>query len=229
VTPNGDGINDFWFVKDEDHPYCAFNATSFELYIVNVWGGTVWKLVSAAGSCCAFRAPSQDNPIAHSSIYWDGTTNVGFNQGQLVTQGTYYYSLYLHGCGQTSLYSGFIEQLYSPKILNPTDGKIDGKALTLETPQVYGDGELIQAGVAEDKLPENRFFVYPNPTDGLFYIHGGKEIEQVRVFDAQGKMIINKTTNLLEPLNLQPYAPGNYRVNVVFKDQEVKICNIIKQ
>jgi hypothetical protein len=51
-----------------------------------------------------------NNPIPHSSIYWDGTINIGIGIGNYVTPDVYEYQLELYGCnGQVFSYQGYIQ------------------------------------------------------------------------------------------------------------------------
>ena len=76
ITPNGDGYNDVWYIKDlEGYP-------DNEVRILNRWGDEVFQ-----------QAPYQNN--------WAGTWN-----GQNLPGGTYYYILTIHNNGQDQKFDG---------------------------------------------------------------------------------------------------------------------------
>ncbi len=114
-TPNGDGVNDYWFVKDSNNPLCAFGANRFSLEIRNRWGLLVWKLEERNNNCCPFTSPDHpDYPnLQHSDIYWDGKWNQGMSAGNYVIADTYNYTLELYSpTGQQQGYSGTINVFY---------------------------------------------------------------------------------------------------------------------
>lgn len=76
-TPNGDGINDVWYVPDFANPFCAFNAQRFELQIFNRWDQLAYSLSANHNNCCPFTSPSHADAGGYSSIYWDGSLNNG--------------------------------------------------------------------------------------------------------------------------------------------------------
>lgn len=108
LTPNGDGVNDVWFVADENNPLCAFNIMGFELDIYkgeNAWGNNVLSMHENSDYCCAFTSPGPGQP-GYSSIYWNGRVQ---NTGSQVIDGVYVYTLKLIGChGVEKWYSGQI-------------------------------------------------------------------------------------------------------------------------
>ena len=106
-TPNGDGVNDVWYLPDRAHPFCAFNAQGYELEIFDRWGVRVRYDSRYSAGCCPFEAPSPGHAIAHSSIYWDGTVNGG---APAVVE-TYCYIITLKSCGTKQVYQGSL-QLY---------------------------------------------------------------------------------------------------------------------
>ena len=76
ITPNGDGYNDTWFIRDlEGYP-------DNEVRILNRWGDEVFS-----------QAPYQNN--------WDGTW-----RGQKLPGGTYYYILKINYNGQEQKFDG---------------------------------------------------------------------------------------------------------------------------
>jgi len=231
-SPNNNGIYDAWMAHDFNNEYCAYGATSFELYIINSSGNSIWDLVEYGGQCCPFRdvnaSPGNQHSDQHSSIYWDGTTNVGFNQGTLMPTDVYFYVLYLHGCGATDVYSGHI-QLLEVENTEMAPNTQPVVLTNLQEPAVYGSNELLEAGLTKEELPEDRFFIYPNPSTDQVYVHAGKAVERIQVFDGNGKLLQENTEAFEAPLDLHNYAAGKYRIRVIYTDRDIKESYFIKQ
>ncbi|WP_294672676.1 gliding motility-associated C-terminal domain-containing protein, partial [uncultured Fluviicola sp.] len=221
-SPNGDGINDVWFIHDNNHPWCAFGATGFELYIVNSWQSNIYSQVVYEGlQCCPFTSLSP----SPSSINWDGRINVGTGKGQFVTEGVYFYVIYLHGCGQTITLSGNISVYINPALVQSHEADKErveslnnNLALTDET----------NSQLQTDDLPEDHFFVFPNPTESFIRVHAGKKIKEIMILDANGKQLIRKVVDLEQPVDLSGLSSGNYQVRVTFEDQSVREKTIVK-
>ena len=75
---------------------------------------------------------------------------------------------------------------------------------------------------------ENKFSVYPNPNDGLFYVDGNLEKNQnvnIYVYNIFGQMILSKNLNnistLKEKLNLDQFESGNYFIQIQLEDGKI--------
>lgn len=115
ITPNGDGINDYWYVPDLLHPNCAFGIMGFELEIFNREDHPVHKLESKTDMCCFYKAPDPQGVLGllYSSIWWDGRVNYPTMGGQYVSAGQYVYVLTLYGCnGYKETWSDWISVTY---------------------------------------------------------------------------------------------------------------------
>jgi hypothetical protein len=112
-TPDGDGINEVWYVPDSAHSNCAFGIKGFELYIYNRWGKLVYTLSRKSENCCMYKAPGSQQPnLQYSNIFWNGQINHP-SPGPMVTPGTYYYNLSLYGCnGYNETWNGFMLVAY---------------------------------------------------------------------------------------------------------------------
>ncbi|KMQ66969.1 von Willebrand factor A [Chryseobacterium angstadtii] len=75
-------------------------------------------------------------------------------------------------------------------------------------------------GLSEVKAEERRFSIYPNPTDGEFYIHGKKDFAkdiQVELYDASGKKIPGKfeiRDSETIKVDIKNFPAGTYLLNV---------------
>ena len=101
-TPNGDGINDIWYLPDNEKVEYAYNAWKYDFYIFNRWGNEL------------YNDTKQTN---HSGFYegifsWDGIYN-----GSYVSDGDYYFVLLLYNCSHPEgvVLSGLIHVSTSSK------------------------------------------------------------------------------------------------------------------
>ena len=72
-SPNGDGNNDYWFIRSID----SYPTNSIKVF--DRWGILVYQI------------KNYDN----GSVMWDGRANTGMESGKLLEQGTYYYTVEL--------------------------------------------------------------------------------------------------------------------------------------
>ncbi len=100
ITPNGDGFNDLWEVRDADVGFGPINAFRYELSIVDRNGRSVFsRSQSLTTGAIGFLG---------GDIFWDGRRN-----GSLVPDGTYFYSLRLINCSLNRNIQGTISVLGS--------------------------------------------------------------------------------------------------------------------
>lgn len=186
-TPNGDGINDYWYVGDEDNPFCAFGAQGFSLFIVNQWGNIVHK-AEEYGGCCSFEAPSPSNPINYSSVNWDGTNLSGVP----VTENAYYfYIVTFYGCGEEVTYDGNIYL-------------IRGNKKNLE-PLSVDEG----IGVEEMEMS-----ISPNPTSDIVNFNGlGDRTWSMVLVDSKGnKVLTDQLDSSRQQIDVSVLPPATYHI-----------------
>jgi hypothetical protein len=202
-TPNGDGINDHWYVPDTDNPFCAFKAQGYHLAIVDAWGLTV-RLDEDYSGCCAYTAPSPSNNIPHSSIYWDGNRLNGTPAGNCEY---YFYVLTFYGCGQEEQYHG---NIYLSR------GGCDGKSLdqdSLEGNLIYSKQQ--ERTLNSETIKYNReISISPNPTSDFITIEGlGSESWSTVLVDGQGNQVLQTNVSTSEnKIDLRTVVPGTYYI-----------------
>lgn len=100
ITPNGDGVNDVWYVHNVNYLNdltMPIGATQYQLQIVNSIGNYV---LNTSGT--------NVNGLVTSQVYWNGRLH---NAGARVpANATYFYTLTLYNCQYPSgkIYSGWI-------------------------------------------------------------------------------------------------------------------------
>lgn len=240
-TPNGDGVNDYWQVLDELHPYCAYNANFFDLWIYSSWGGDVVAHRSGQGYCCPFvsRAPGVN---VLSSINWDGRANgspLACN-GCFVSNGVYYYVLEIESsCGPVETLTGYIHVLGSPagggggNLAIQQDGPYEvlvGARLSNEV-GITDDLIGVDKEVVFEAVPDvtDALLVYPNPTRDQVIIRTSQSLELLKVHDGLGRTLLsNQPLSKEVVLSLGALAPGSYYLSVLTTEGVSHVERIIK-
>lgn len=250
-SPNGDGINEYWFAGDLDNPMCAFNAKGFELYIVDRWGLTVYSQTDNVNlqdnHCCPYRAPGDPATSGHSSIFWNGYANHStvhnwwqklfqgakdVNSGELVNQDYYFYVLTLYGCGHNQTYQGFIYVSLSSGMI-----QAGGDPVIVSAPEQIPDlkpfypqenSSVVNVGTTEaDK--EWIATAYPNPVKDVLVIQSSVEHCGVIIYDASGKKVYSKIKmNYSEQVNTTNFESGLYTVVLQAPGGLIKEFTIVK-
>jgi hypothetical protein len=84
---------------------------------------------------------------------------------------------------------------------------------------------LLMVGIEEPE-PLKEVVIYPNPSNGLFYLRSSSETDRAEVFNSLGKQIlILKDKNL--PINLSDQPDGVYLVKLFNKENETRISRIV--
>ena len=225
-SPNGDGVNDYWMVMDQDHPYCAYGAQSFELFIWSPGSAPVWYLQSSPDGCCPFESRAPNNPIAHSSIYWDGTINTGYWNcyGCQAATTSYSYVLHLWGCEGSVTYTGDFMLLRS--MVNAGGGGIQSSA-TSEVLSAAQEAET-RADLSE-VVPELMLFPNPSSESATLACPGG--MVNLTVCDLLGRrvhteLLLGRATHTVSIGN---WASGDYVFRVERRDGLVEFRKFLKQ
>ncbi|MBL0128691.1 MAG: choice-of-anchor L domain-containing protein [Flavobacteriales bacterium] len=240
-TPNGDGVNDYWQVLDELHPFCAYNANFFELTIFSRWNDIDVPVAhrTGAGYCCPFvsRAPGV---LVLSSIHWDGRANGSalFSDGSFVPDGIYYYVLdIVSNCGPTDDLAGYIHIFGSPgatgggeymALQQQGDAEVINLLMEMELPAMsnvlHGTDKEVQIAYPEGVK------VYPNPTTGMLTIQSNRDLRSVEVRDALGRrLILERGVERQMTLDLRALANGGYLMLIEDATGHVHVERIVKQ
>ncbi|WP_430404834.1 T9SS type A sorting domain-containing protein [Fluviicola sp.] len=212
---DGDPTNDFIQITDTYHPFCAFGAIGYSFEIINRWGiqmndHDVYNVI--ASDCCPFESPAPENPISHSSIWWDGHTIDLLGDLVEPSDGTYFYFLTLTACnGQTFETSGIVQiggQNPNGMIQNPT-GEETSILLNKEQQR------LLEENMAEREQLDKVLNLFPNPTTGIVQITG-LESEEVyyQVFDDKGVLLSHKEKAVNQSFSLTNYSKGTYYIRI---------------
>ncbi len=212
---DGDPTTDFIQVTDTYHPFCAFNAKGYEFSILNSWGsspinenGPVEQLENF---CCPFRSPAPENPIAHSSIWWDGYTTNIFGNTVRPHDGVYFYLLKLIGCdGQTEEMHGFIQIFGSRGMTESGENNIGELAPASLSEQ--DNSFIIEANKEREHL-DCIVHLNPNPTNGRVTVSGIETMDVMyRLFDGKGNMLTRKEPLENGEFSLENFPSGTYYV-----------------
>ena len=58
------------------------------------------------------------------------------------------------------------------------------------------------------------FEVYPNPSNGAFFVNAGDDAQEVRIFNSTGKLVKVETIDGVTRIDINEYANGMYFVKV---------------
>ncbi|MEM9547112.1 MAG: T9SS type A sorting domain-containing protein [Bacteroidota bacterium] len=220
-TPNGDGINDFWFLNDSDNSYCAFNAFGYRIRVMGRWAGAGvrYEREFTAEYCCPFEAANAETGLSYTAIHWDGYDK----WGNLVSDGVYDVYVDLYGCGEDVLLwaevqviggsTSLVQNGESSELKSVNDWKDDQQSsdLGLENEALRGDLDLL---------------LYPSPaTDNLNVIVRKSVMEEVNVtvYNIQGKPFYNRILSETNTdINLVDWPAGIYYVQVRTSKESVQ-------
>lgn len=210
--------NDIFQITDVNHPFCAFGAQGFEFYIISDYGNTLYSLTSTSNSCCAFESPSPENPISHSSIWWDGYVTNIFGNTVRANDGVYTYYLKFFGCGgqQSPTYHGYLNvggiDPYGIATNNDNNTEINSKEVAYESESVNGILELQQ-----------QINVVPNPTRDYIEIVGisNGQFQFVKLLDDKGLEVLSNCKFKNNKLDVSSLSPGTYFVTFTIENYEV--------
>jgi len=107
-TPNGDGFNDVWEVRDAAVGFGSLNAYRYELTIVNRNGTNVFSRSQTVTTGAT--------GLRGGEITWDGRRN-----GNLLPDGVYFYSLRLINCDRNTNFQGNVSILGGPSLIASED------------------------------------------------------------------------------------------------------------
>jgi hypothetical protein len=86
---------------------------------------------------------------------------------------------------------------------------------------IYKEGTLTVTKKDEDTPPTTAinetvaiFEVYPNPSNGTFYVNAGDDAQEVRIFNSTGKLVKVETIEGVTRIDINEYANGMYIVRV---------------
>lgn len=88
--------------------------------------------------------------------------------------------------------------------------------------------------ISDVKAEERRFSIYPNPTEGEFFINGKKDFSKdvnVEIYDASGKMIPSRfeLNNSVIKVDIKNYPAGTYLLNVKENKSLILSQKVIKE
>lgn len=199
-----------WQLTDIYHPYCAFNALGYDLVITNLYGNVLHSSSQNGASCCPFQSPSPDNPITHSSIWWDGYTDNIFGNPVHPSDGVYFYLVTLYGCdGATETMQGFIQTFGSSGLIQaPSDPSAqlspEQEILLQEAEKAAGQREGLEQSI----------YIAPNPVADNLTIHGITANTTLQILDAAGKILSNHDFHG-QTIDVSKLASGVYHLKIL--------------
>lgn len=209
-----DPTNDYFEVTDIYHPFCAYGALGYQLWI-HAGANTIHVSSFNSTSCCNLESIAPENPIPHSSIYWDGyTENIWGNQAQ-IGHGTYFYELTLYGCnGAQDIKQGWIFVSGSSDMPTVPIGFDD---LTEE------QKETVEATLKTINRLSDEISLSPNPSSHYVEISGlspGK-IVKAQLFDEKGVLIEKDLKLNNNQFYVSSLSPGTYFCKIMIDGNQI--------
>ncbi len=202
--------NDIFQITDRNHPFCAFNAKGYYLRIYNSSNNTLYENEYSTNSCCPFVSPAPENPVSHSSIWWDGYTNNIFGNSVHPNDGVYFYLLKLFGCNsEVGIYQGFIHIMSSSGLINSPE------TISQAVQENYKND--IANIIIQDNSNEIELNLYPNPTNSSLEIIGIKIDDSivVQLYDNNGILIENAVKVKNNRFNVTFLSSGEYYCKII--------------
>ena len=100
-------------------------------------------------------------------------------------------------------------------------------------PNMLAAFNLLQQTLNNESFLENSFYIYPNPSNGIFtLVSGSNKIEEIEVFDVTGKVIMSKeefdlSTNQIS-IDIASASQGIYFLKITANNQST-VKRIIKE
>jgi len=203
-------------ITDVLHPFCAFGAQGFEFNIYRFCcdNSPEFTLTSFSNSCCPFESPAPENPIPHSSIWWDGYFTNNFGTSYRALDGVYSWTLKLYGCGgQTAVYHDFLIIFgLSFGIAPPTSNLENVEENDRNLESINNVSEL-----------QNGINLMPNPTRDYIEIVGvnSDSFNLFKVHDDKGLEVLTNCKFKNNKLDVSSLSPGTYFVSFMLQDYKV--------
>jgi hypothetical protein len=71
-----------------------------------------------------------------------------------------------------------------------------------------------------DKINHQRFNIYPNPTQGYFYLSGINKRVNVTIYNIQGKLVLTNEIEADTRIDISSFGPGIYIVRIIDDDNK---------
>ncbi len=193
VTPNGDGRNDRWELRDGDKTELAYNAYTATFEIVNRWGGNLQKRYFNAPTGRGFK--SGDINWVPPSGYWNNIV---------------YAAVWMQNCDQRTDIRGWID------IKDNQPARVG----VFEIDNYSADDTL--SVMRRILLEDDIFDVSPNPTVGEFdaTIVNFDKGDVIKVFNTLGDVVTEvklEEDTFVYPINLSKENHGLYIVQFFSK------------
>lgn len=207
---------DVFQITDVDHPFCAFGAQGFEFNIYKQCCDDTpdFTLTSFSNSCCPFESPAPENPIPHSSIWWDGYFTTNFGTSYRADDDEYNWTLKLYGCGgQSTEYQGIFYILGVWPGIAPSTSNLDN----------VEENDRNLESISEVSELQNGINLIPNPTRDYIEIVGinSDSLNLFKVHDDKGLEVLSNCKFKNNKLDVSPLSPGTYFVSFMLEDYKV--------
>ncbi|WP_430404840.1 T9SS type A sorting domain-containing protein [Fluviicola sp.] len=226
---NNDPTDDYFEITDITHPFCAYGAKFFEMHFMDTDNQTNYHSVYGGSitDCCELQSTAPENPIPHSSIFWNGTVEAATGGWADAPNQVYSVQLILHGCnGETEEhYFMLSKNFYEGIVQNDSDSlsQIDNNTTpkdSQETPTTNSNNLDNLSNILE---------IYPNPATNMLYIRGSKTETTIQLYDEKGRVLTKREKVALnQGYNLEAFSSGKYYCRIYKEDGTYVLKNFIK-
>jgi hypothetical protein len=226
---NNDPTDDYFEITDLAHPFCAYGAMHFEMHFIDSDNGQTYHSVYGGGpACCALRSKAPENPIPHSSIFWNGMVEAETGGWTSAPNQVYFVQLILHGCNGASEEHTFYlsKNFYGGIIQNNSDTV--GQMVTILNPEKLS--ERTNSNSNSTQVVPEELEIYPNPATNMLYISGSKaETITIQLYDEKGHVLTKREIVIpTQGYSLDKFSAGKYYCRIYKEDGSYVLKEFIK-
>ncbi|MNJ91898.1 hypothetical protein D3C87_95530 [compost metagenome] len=222
---DNDPTNDYFEITDIDHPFCSYGAKRFSLYILDSDTQLEYYHLEGGGyECCMLQTRTPENPIPHSSIFWDG-----YYGGNPAAYQYYKVVLKLYDCNDVphEFYFMINVTFLTDQMMPQNDSNLEGQMETQMLNSHTGSGNS-----ATDSRPVNdvELGIYPNPATNMLYISGSRAgTTTIQLYDEKGRVLTKREKVALnQGYSLESFSTGTYYCRIYKDDGTYVLKQFIK-
>lgn len=220
---DNDPTNDYFEITDMDHPFCSYGARRFSLYILDSDNQQEYYHLEGGGyQCCMLQTRTPENPIPHSSIFWDG-----YYGGHPAAYQYYNVVLKLYDCNDIPhefYFSINVTFLTNQIPQNPNSmGQVGTQILNNAT-------EETNLGSDSTEIVNENLGIFPNPATNMLYISGSRtETTTIQLYDEKGRVLTKREKVALnQGYSLESFSSGTYYCRIYKEDGTYVLKQFIK-
>ena len=139
----------------------------------------------------------------------------------------YYNYIFIQESDEITLDNGSLPNAYGPFTF---EFRNEGDLIYLDITNTNGEVATFWAStLSNDNFEEGEFLIYPNPVSDQLHIESARsQIQQVEIFNLNGKRVLNVGYQANQPIDVSSLAKGMYLVKVQTED-EILTKKLVKE